>query len=81
MTDAWETEWLFEEKVPVVSADELDAQSPYPQAGIIACHVVKKWLDEDGRELATIDTEQPWGVESSEGTTKFDILADQLIEW
>lgn len=81
LTDAWGTEWLFEEKVPVVSADELNEQTHYPQPGIIACQVIKEWQDEDGRELATIDTEKPWGVESSDGTKQFDIVADQLTNW
>lgn len=81
MTDAWGTEWSFEEKIPVVSTDELHERSEYPQPGIIACEIVKLWRDEHDREIATIDSEKPWGVESSDGQTQFDVLATQLIEY
>ena len=80
LTDASGTEWLFEEKVPVVSADDLDAQSDYPQPGIIACRLIKRWRDQNDRELVTIDTDEPWGVESSDGSTRFDVTPDQLTE-
>ena len=81
MTDAWGTEWLFEEKVSSVSVEDLDQRSDYPQPGIIACEIVKRWRDEDDREIATIDTEKPWGLESSDGTTRFDVPADQLVDY
>ncbi len=80
MTDAWGTEWLFEEKLPVVSTDELDEHSEYPQPGLVACEIVKLWRDENDREIATIDSAKPWGVESADGNTHFDVLASQLIE-
>ena len=81
LVDAWGKEWLFEEKVPVVSVLDLDAQSAYPQSGIIACQIVKLWQDAQGRELLTVDTATPWGVQSADGNTKFDILTTQLTDY
>ena len=72
LTDAWGTEWLFEDKVPVVmasaSAPYLDASSDYPQPGVIACQIVKRWRDDNGRDIASIDTRGPWAIESRPGT-------------
>ena len=38
--DAAGTSHVFEEKVPVVSDEDLDAGSVYPRAGVIGCQVV-----------------------------------------
>ena len=81
IADAWGKEWSFVEKLPVVSRDDLGAESEYPQTGIVACEIVKRWQDDQNRDLATIDTTKPWGVESSDGNTQFDILVDQLVNY
>ena len=80
LTDAWGTEWLFEEKVPVVAYEELDDGSDYPQPGVFHCEIVGRRTDENGRQIVTIDTEKPWGIESVDGTTKFEIFSDLLTE-
>ena len=78
LTDRFGREWFFMEKGPVVSPGPLDRRRPYPQPGIIACHVITRGYDEKGREVATIDTYAPWGLESVEGMARFHIFADQL---
>lgn len=80
LTDAANKHWTFEEKVPIVTDEYLDAKSDYPRAGVIACKLVKRSRDENGREIVSIDTEEPWHVETSDGVTRFDILAEQLTE-
>lgn len=74
--------WAFIEKVPVVSDVDsyLDADSDYPQPGVIACEVIRREYDDAGREVVFIGTEQPWGVESIEGVTQFRVYADTLTE-
>jgi hypothetical protein len=81
LEDAWGKEWTFLEKVPVVSLADLDEHSDYPQPGAIACAVVRRWRDEKGRELATIDTEEPWHCQATSGETQFDVLPEQLVEY
>jgi hypothetical protein len=76
--DAWGHEHRFREKVPVVSVESLDASSTYPRPGIIACEITVRWKDESGRDLFKISTEKPWGCESIDGATSFDVLPDQL---
>lgn len=80
LTDAGGTVWKFEEKVPVVTLEELDPESNYPRLGDIDCEIVKRWKDDKGCELVTIDTERPWGVEALDGTTRFDVGIDQLVD-
>lgn len=78
--DAWGRQHIVQEKVPIVTDKYLDANSSYPQEGIIACKVIKKWKDKDGRSIFTVDTEKPWGVDTIEGLTQFDLLDQQIVE-
>jgi hypothetical protein len=72
--------WCFIEKTAIVSATNLDANSAYPQPGVIAAQVVNRSRDATGREIIRIDTERPWGVESVDGVTQFEVLPESLVE-
>ena len=72
--------WFFVEKLPVISTLSLSGETQYPQPGVIACQVINLDHDASGREIAEIDTGEPWGVESAGGTTRFQVFADQLAE-
>jgi hypothetical protein len=81
LTDRFGKVWCFIEKLPVVSMDNtLSATSSYPQAGVIACAVTKLGPDAAGREVVAIDTSAPWGVQAVDGTTCFQVFADQVVE-
>lgn len=79
LVDALGDEHLFVEKAPVVTTAHLDAASSYPQAGVIACIVLGR-SEHGGRQLVRVDTQTPWGIESTEGKDRFDVLAEQLRE-
>jgi hypothetical protein len=79
--DAHGRRWVFVEKTAFVSADRLDAASAYPLVGFIACEIVGRGRDASGCELIQIDLERPWGVESGEGETRFEVLPSSLVEW
>jgi putative N-acetylmannosamine-6-phosphate epimerase len=66
--------WSFIEKTLVVSVEQLDAHSVYPQRGMTACKIVQRFPDA-GREVIRINT-----VESVEGVTQFDVLPESLVE-
>lgn len=68
--------WSFIEKVPVVTTKTLDAATIFPQSGIIACEVIGQ-----ATGVARIDTARPWGVESVEGQTQFEVPEGALVEW
>jgi hypothetical protein len=70
--------WKFLEKVPVVSQEDIWSDSEYPRQGVIACTIVERSSDSSGRPVAKVDTAKPWGIESTEGNTIFEIFADQL---
>jgi hypothetical protein len=72
---------LFEEKVPIVSHENLDARSEYPRFGIIGCQVVGVRVEPDGREVVIVDTERSWRIESKAGESRFEVLREQLIEF
>jgi len=79
LVDAQGDRHVFIEKVPIVTSQYLDANSTYPQAGVIACQVVgRRALN--GYELVKIDTTTPWLIESTTGEALFDVLAEQLVE-
>lgn len=80
-SDAVGRSHIFEEKVPVVTQENLDATSPYPRSGIIACQVVGTRVTSEGREVIIVDTLQPWGIESNAGQTRFEVLREQVIEF
>jgi hypothetical protein len=71
----------FVEKTAYVSVDILDWQTVYPRPGAIACEIVGRSRDATGREIIVIDTECPWGVESVDGSTRFEVLPAALVEW
>lgn len=70
--------WTFNEKLPVVSTEVLWTDSEYPRQGSIACTILSRKADEAGRQIVTIDSDRPWGIESTEGSTVFDVFAEQL---
>jgi hypothetical protein len=81
LEDAHGRRWSIVEKTAVVSVKDLDAQTTYPQQGFVACAIVGRSFDSAGREVVRIDAGLPWGVESVEGVTQFDVLPESLVEW
>jgi hypothetical protein len=47
---------------------------------VVACCSISSRLTADGREVVTVDTEQPWGIESNAGQTQFEVFREQLVE-
>jgi len=80
-TDRFGKEWVFVEKLPIVSSDYLGSESSYPQPAWIACEIVSQGRDESDREIAEVDTERPWGVWSVDDVSRFHLFRDQLAEW
>lgn len=76
--DAWNKEHTVQDKVPIVTEKDLDANSEYPQDGVIACEIMKQWFDKDERKIFTVTTEKPWAVYTIDSLTEFDILEEQL---
>ncbi len=68
--------WSFVEKVPIVTEASLDESSVYPQPGFIACRVIGR-----AGGVARVDTSLPWGVESVESETQFEVSEVLLVEW
>jgi len=65
----------FVDKVPIFTAELLDAGSTYPQMGDLECRVLSQSRDAAGRSLVRIRT-----IESTEGKSEFVVLATQLSD-
>jgi hypothetical protein len=78
LVDVHGRRWKFHEKVPIVTAERLWADSEYSQPGLVACKVLESRSDSSGRQVLTIDTKTPWAVRSTEGATVFEVFAEQL---
>jgi hypothetical protein len=79
LTDVAGRQWQFVEKAPVVSLANLTGQSTYPQPGQIGCRVLSRSANH-GRPTAQIDISEPWGVESVDGNSVFEVFVSQLRE-
>jgi hypothetical protein len=66
--------------MPVVTAEDIWSDRKFPKPGYIACQIVSKSQDGAGREIAEVITEKPWGIETSDGTTTFQVFVDQLTQ-
>ena len=71
----------FIEKTAIVTADDIDANTHYPHPGVIACIIIERHLDTSGNEVIVVDTTEPWGVESTDGIARFEVLRSELVEW
>jgi hypothetical protein len=78
LVDASGHNWTFVGKFYDFSNEELSSESVYPQAGYVACKVVKR--DAGERGLVEIDTDDVLrGRESEEGRSRFQVSLDQLV--
>ena len=78
LTDAHGVVHLFHDKVPVFTDSDVDASTLLPISGWLGCNVIERFTDGD-RELARIDTEKPWDIESTNGDYHFVVLADLVV--
>lgn len=77
-TDRFGKVWTVVEKVPVLTDANLRSTSPFPQPVLIACEVVATRRDNAGREITEISTLTPSSIEATDGTTSFQLYAEQL---
>lgn len=80
-TDVHGRRWLFVEKTAIVGSEDLHAQLDYPRPGVIGCEIVGQRIDAAEQKIMLVETERPWGVESVEGSTRFEVFASSLVEW
>jgi hypothetical protein len=76
--DRFGTEWFVDEKLPVVTAADLWPPFPFPQPAAIAAMLVAEGRDGAGRPVSTIDLSWPYGIETTDGRTTFDVFSEQL---
>ena len=80
LIDAWGKAWHFQDKLPIFTDKDLNENSKFPQPGIINCVMIKREIDDKGREIISIDTEKPYEIEAEENCYCFDVLYNQIID-
>jgi hypothetical protein len=75
LVDADGKRHVIRDKVPIFTAEALDAKSLYPALGSMQCEVVQRFQDGVGRHLARVSTER-FGVESVDGVSQFTVDAN-----
>lgn len=78
LRDANGVEWTFVEKEPVICREPLGGDAEFPVPAFMKCQIVRKWVDERGMERCAIDTEFPFGIETREGQTNFEVYVEQV---
>jgi hypothetical protein len=78
LLDAEGATHLFVEKVPVVTAENLNKDDDYPRPGYFACAVEQELRDSSGLVLLQVNTMHPWGIESLDGKSSFLVHASQV---
>lgn len=79
LLDAFGREWLFEDKLPIFSAEDgIGFHTSFPKEGMIRCEVLNRRRNNAGAEIVTVDTELPDHVAARTGETKFDVRPDQI---
>lgn len=91
LTDYWDQSWVFVEKAPVVSAEDLGPETTYPRPGVIACELVERsfdaiWFWDHDQHFSVVDcmivvvsTAVPWGVVATTGETRFSVRPGQVV--
>lgn len=72
--------WSIFEKVPVVTSHGFDETTPLPHPAYVAVCILKRYLDAQGREVVTVDTDAIWGIETEDGASVFDVFGSQVVE-
>jgi hypothetical protein len=80
LVDRFGRGWIFVEKCAVVSPVAIGADSTYPRSGLIGCRIISTGSDNSGRQIAVVDTGQPWGINAVTGEGRFEVFADQLTK-
>jgi hypothetical protein len=74
LTDADGRLWSFIDKEPIFCRDSVSRRTSFPVLAVIRCLILTRETSADGREIVTIDTANPDGVDS-DGITIFCVPA------
>ncbi|WP_367132381.1 hypothetical protein [Saccharothrix sp. HUAS TT1] len=79
LTDVHGVVWSLFDKPPIFDgADPLTPDAAYPVDVQVSCEVIGREGLPDGAEVLTISTRRPWGIETPDGRTEFQVNANQV---
>ena len=77
--DIYNAEQVFNEKIPVVTSENLTRSSIFPMPGFIECKIIKESFDKNNKIYYTVTTEDPFGISNIDGKFIFDVYPSQII--
>ena len=83
ITDINGRDWFFIEKQAMVvsgSVEYLTWESEFPRPAQMRCTVLVRYRDSKNRDVVRIDVSAPDHIESLEGETQFEVLAQDVFE-
>ncbi|WP_030472912.1 hypothetical protein [Lentzea aerocolonigenes] len=81
LVDADGAVWSLFDKPPIFDADDrLTPDAAYPVDVELDCEIVSRQVDASGRDLVTISTRRPRGVETETGRDEFHVAPSQLVD-
>ena len=80
MVDAHGKRWTFIDKTAIFTAETITARSGFPRDTLIGCEELGRRIEQDGREIATISTAQPWSVETVDEVSEFEVERRSLVD-
>lgn len=80
LVDASGKRWTFVDKAALFGPEALMADTGYPRDCVIACIELGRRIDTHGREVVRISTDKPWGVETAEAVSVFEVDSSQLLD-
>lgn len=79
LTDSDGQLWSFADKLPIFILEGNGRPARFPVAGAIRCQILRHEILADGREVTTISTASPDGVDSN-GETTFRVPASLVSD-
>ncbi|MFI1171037.1 hypothetical protein [Streptomyces melanogenes] len=76
--DVHRQQWTLVDKWPVFSSEDLHRDSCYPVVVGILCDILGSGHSSEFADVVRISV-APWGLESLDGCSEFEVRADQLI--
>ena len=71
--------WSFQSKPAMFTKKEINAETKFPQIGMLPCKIEAKRLDNKGKLVLLINTAR-WKVESVECGGYFEVYDSQVVD-
>jgi len=79
LIDCKEKKWSFQGKPAMFTKEEINAETKFPQTGLLPCKIETKRLDSKGKLILLINSAR-WKVDTIEGGGYFEVYDSQVVD-